>query len=161
MEGKCIVQICRFLYWSFIMWKDEICMQFFIWVPVYFAFSSTGVLEFSSFLWHLRKDAMGSGWENRQLTLVCEISIFNGLLWLYYAFLDECHCLDLFICHCVDQPMLCMYTALFFIRDDSFTDSIADETVRKQFIDELQPIASKKLKMLKTEDRREISGNNK
>ena len=53
------------------------------------------------------------------------------------------------MCHCVDQPMLFMFIALFFIRDDSFTDSIADETVRKQFIDELQPIASKKLKMLK------------
>ena len=55
------------------------------------------------------------------------------------------------MCHCVDQPMLIMFIALFFIRDDSFTDSIADETVRKQFIDELQPIASKKLKVLKEE----------
>jgi nephrocystin-3 len=39
--------------------------------------------------------------------------------------------------------------ALFLIRDDTFLDSITDEKVRKEFIDELKPTADQKLEVLK------------
>ncbi|ESO07015.1 hypothetical protein HELRODRAFT_171053 [Helobdella robusta] len=39
--------------------------------------------------------------------------------------------------------------SLFMYRDESFIESITDEKIRKEFVDELNPIANKKLKILK------------
>ena len=44
---------------------------------------------------------------------------------------------------------LFVIAALFLIRGDSFLDTIENTSIRKVFVDELQPIANRKLKMLK------------
>lgn len=45
----------------------------------------------------------------------------------------------------------CVYnfSALFLVRDDSFLDEIEDKSIKAQFIDDLQPKAEEKLKILR------------
>lgn len=48
-----------------------------------------------------------------------------------------------------DLTVLWWLSALFLIRDDSFLNEIEDESIRKEFIDEIQPQADTKLDVLK------------